>query len=295
MRAISIFSITGLLIIALAHDLPAQAHYLTLRQPDGTTFQAIERGDEWLRFFETPEGFIVRRGGDGYFQYFNINALGEFVPTGLRVGIDRPVNVPVRPYEQPEARQALIRKIEAYNAAAEANRQRYLQRQRGGPSKALSKPSAVSAQINQQEVTLSVGVLLVEFNGRPYYTGGNDRPNGYLADDFEKMLFSDDGYNGESPDQEAVFGSLRDYFEYQSHGLLHVTGQVINPSINDDIPTWLNMGSSAPYDDLYSESDDLLRDAIYRAVADSGWNCNYDIIAVIVSQDDWSWYRTGVA
>ncbi|MFQ5638492.1 MAG: hypothetical protein ACE5IR_10910 [bacterium] len=111
--------------------------------------------------------------------------------------------------------------------------------------------------------------------------------------DFETMFFSDDVYNNFSPDNEQVFGSLQDYFEFQSHGILTITGQVINPSVKG-IPTWLNMGSSLPYNSLF-ESDDLLEDAINRAVTDSAWNCNYDVVAILVSQDDWTWYQTGVA
>jgi hypothetical protein len=128
MKATTIFVMIGLFISALFYEAPAQTQYQTLRQPDGTTFKAIECGDEWLYFFETPEGYIVRPGSDGFFQYFTINTAGEFVATGLRVGIDAPHNIPIRPYNLPAVRRALEEKIEAYNAAAEANRQRYLQR-----------------------------------------------------------------------------------------------------------------------------------------------------------------------
>lgn len=130
MKRIKIFVLTGTLLLVSFGGLIAQQLYRTLKQPDGTTFQAIERGDEWLHFFETPEGYLVRRGDDGYFHYFNINALGDFVATDLKVGIDPPVDVNVRPYENPGVLRALQRKIDDYNAAAEVNRQKYLQRQR---------------------------------------------------------------------------------------------------------------------------------------------------------------------
>ncbi len=281
-------------ILAIYYEALGQAQYLTLRQPDGTTFQAIERGDEWLHFFETPEGYIVQRGPNGFFQYSTIDAAGEFISMGLRAGIDVPRNVPIRPYNLPAVQQALKQKINSYNAGAEVNRQRYLQRQRNVLSKSSGTNKGSTTQSIQQEVTLQVGVLLVEFTGRPHYTGGT-RPNGYTVTDFELMLFSNNQYISPtvfSPESEQVFGSLRDYFEFQSHGLLHVTGQVINPNTNG-IPIWLNMGSSTPYNTL-GESYDLLEDAINQAIA-AGWNCNYDIVAILVSQDDWTWYTTGVA
>ena len=302
MKAKAVFTLTGLLMFALVCGSAAQSQYFTLKQPDGTSFSAMERGDEWLRFFETPEGYIVRRGPDGFFQYFNINATGEFVVTGLRVGIHAPVGVPVRPYNLPELRRALEQRLAAYNAAAERNRQRFLQRQRDGFASGLGKRSGTTFPSIQQELTLDMGILLVEFNGRPHYTGGT-RPNGYTISDFETMHFSNNIYktqppgdpNGSplSPDNEVIFGSMRDYFEFQSHGLLHLSGQIINPNIGG-IPTWLNMGSSTPYDSQLGESDELLRDAINAAI-NLGWNCNYDIVGVLVSQDDWTWYAGGVA
>lgn len=164
MKAKAIFTLTGLIVFALFCESAAQSQYLTLRQPDGTTFQAIERGDEWLHFFETPEGYIVQRGPDGFFQYFTIDVAGEFIATGLRAGIDAPRNVPIRPYSLPAVRQALKQKIEAYNAGAEANQQRYLQRQRSVLSKSSGTNKGSTTQSIQAEITLQVAVLLVEFN-----------------------------------------------------------------------------------------------------------------------------------
>jgi len=281
MRTEVICSTTGLMLCALLSVSAAQTQYLTFRQPNGTTFQAIERGEQFLQFLETPEGFAVHRGRDGYYRYFNMNARGEFVATGLKVGIDSPASVSKRPYNLPAVRQALIQEIEAFNTGAEANRQRYLQRQRRVVSGFTDKNKSSATQSVQQEVTLQVGVLLVEFNDVPHYTGGT-RPNGYTIADFETMLFSDNQYFGNSPDGEQVFGSLRDYFEFQSHGLLHVTGQVINPN-TAGIPTWLNMGNSSAYNNNYFVIQDLLRNAINAAVG-QGWNANYDIIAMVLAQ-----------
>jgi M6 family metalloprotease-like protein len=296
MKITTIFVMIGLFICVMFKE--ALAQYQTLRQPDGTTFQAVERGEQFLQFLETPEGFIVRRGGDGYYRYFNMDALGEFVATGLRAGIDLPVNVPVRPYNLPAVRQTLIQKIEAFNAAADANRQRYLQRQRGGSSGMSGKRAGSTIQgVQQQEVTLQVGVLLVEFNDVPHYTDIN-HPNGYSISEFETMLFSNDVYKTQppnssgtpkSPDNEVVFGSLRDYFEFQSHGLLHVTGQVINPNTGGT-PTWLNMGNSSNYNSNQTGPNsikDLLKNAINAAIG-QGWNVNYDIISMVLAQDQYA-------
>jgi hypothetical protein len=54
------------------------------------------------------------------------------------------------------------------------------------------------------------------------------------------------------------------------------------------------MGGSSPYNSIF-ESRALLEDAINVAITDSSWDCNYDVIALLVSQDEWTWYAQGVA
>ena len=171
MKYLKIFVVAGILISVFLSTASAQTRYRSLKQPDGTTFEAVERGDEWLRFYETPEGYIVRPSADRYFRYFNIDARGEFVATDSKVGIDAPRNIPVRPYENPAVRRALQEKIDVYNAAADANRKRYLQwqRRRLASANALGKRSTSSPSLSMaSDTTLTVGVLLVEFNGRPH-------------------------------------------------------------------------------------------------------------------------------
>jgi len=138
-------------------------------------------------------------------------------------------------------------------------------------------------------------ILLIEFNDVLHYSGGN-RPNGYLISDFETLLFSDNTYTSTSPDGETVFGSVRDYFEYQSHGILHITGDVINPDTGSGIPRWLNLGNSAPYYTVLNNRLNLTKDAINAAI-DSSWMVNYDIISIILAQDEYSniGFWTGVA
>jgi len=76
--------------------------------------------------------------------------------------------------------------------------------------------------------TISLGVILVEFTDRSRHAGGA-RPNGYLKQDFENMLFSDDFYYTTpnlvtSPDSENVYGSIKDWYQENSHGLIQITG-----------------------------------------------------------------------
>jgi hypothetical protein len=83
MKTATIFTKLGLLLFVLFFSAPTQSQYQTIRQPNGTTFQAVERGEQFLQFLETPEGFVVHRDRDGYYRYFNMNARGEFVARGV--------------------------------------------------------------------------------------------------------------------------------------------------------------------------------------------------------------------
>ncbi len=82
---------------------PASPDTFPLTQPDGTTFQARLYGDEWNSGIETADGYtILKDPQTEYWVYAALNRSGNLVPTSLRVGIDRPVNLQrhLRPRDQ---------------------------------------------------------------------------------------------------------------------------------------------------------------------------------------------------
>ncbi|MFQ5751662.1 MAG: hypothetical protein ACE5HI_06645, partial [bacterium] len=145
--------------------------------------------------------------------------------------------------------------------------------------------SAGQGTMPSYPLTISIGVLLVEFNDRQHHS------NNYTVTDFENLLFSDDYYitapsgDPQSPDGEDVFGSLKDWYQENSHGLVQITGDVINPD-NNGVPIWLNMDTNfATYNTSNFDTRDLIEDAVSRAVNDSSWNAKYNVITVIVAGD----------
>jgi hypothetical protein len=69
-------------------------------------------------------------------------------------------------------------------------------------------------------------------------------PFAYTKSDFENFLVSSGTYvtpNMYSPDGDAVYGSLRDYFQLMSSGNLTITGYVVNTIGAGDIPNWVQM------------------------------------------------------
>lgn len=302
MKSLKLAAIISVLV-CFVFTIPTKAQngFFNLKQPDGTTFSVKEMGACWLSWYETPEGYMVQRGKDKYYHYVTIDANGDFVQLPQRAGKDRTDSVPVRPYENPAIRAGIVEKVQAYNRAADENRARFLEMQRKALGLSGSKKNSLN-KLNQlvDPLTIEIGVILVEFSDLTHYTGGGD---GYTVEDFENMLFSDDYYITDpqtneplSPDDEEVFGSLRDYFEYQSHGILTVTGHVVNPTNPDGTPRWLNLGVTVgSYPKYFNSIDDsVYRDAINAAI-DSSWNVEQDMHIVILagSPDDSGYHGWG--
>ncbi len=142
---------------------------------------------------------------------------GEFTKTTYKVGIDSP---PASSYklERTQARIDEINlQIEEFNEQIELNRQWFAQKQ---------------SEAQGLAVTLKEGIILIEFADTTHYTAPY-RPYGYTTADFDSMMFSYNYWyepNPQSgiphPENEAVFGSFRDYWDQMSRGKLKITGKV---------------------------------------------------------------------
>jgi M6 family metalloprotease-like protein len=97
--------------------------------------------------------------------------------------------------------------------------------------------------------TITVEILLVEFNDVKHRTS----PSAYKRADFYDTFLSTGVYvtgTRRSPDNEAVYGSVADYYNKMSSGNLTLTGYVVNGTSGNDIPIWVNLpANKAEYDD----------------------------------------------
>lgn len=80
----------ALLWAALAAAGPAGNRRLVLTQPDGKTFSAVIRGDEFMKIMTTDDGFPVMQDADGWYCYATFSPEGERICSGRRVGTDTP-------------------------------------------------------------------------------------------------------------------------------------------------------------------------------------------------------------
>ncbi len=100
---VTVFCITTSILMAV----PANPDELEIRQPDGTAIKIHLRGDEWLNWIETIQGYTIAKSEDGHWRYVSKydtekngrNSAPEFVsmlaqetpPAGLKKHI-RPTN-----------------------------------------------------------------------------------------------------------------------------------------------------------------------------------------------------------
>jgi len=52
-----------------AISVPANDESFVVEQPDGSSFLAISRGDEWLNWRETASGYAIAKSSDGFWYY----------------------------------------------------------------------------------------------------------------------------------------------------------------------------------------------------------------------------------
>lgn len=79
-------SIVLMFVAVLAISRPASRESFLITQPDGTTFMARFKGDEFSRVLTTTDGCALMKDSDGFYQYAFYNADGTTTGSGYRPG-----------------------------------------------------------------------------------------------------------------------------------------------------------------------------------------------------------------
>lgn len=87
--------ILGIIICVSGLSRPAHSGVLTLVQPDGSSFQALFRGDEFIRIKTTLAGNAIMQDSDGWWCYAVYDSDGAKSGTGCRVGEECPSSIMV--------------------------------------------------------------------------------------------------------------------------------------------------------------------------------------------------------
>ncbi|GJQ61034.1 MAG: hypothetical protein SCALA702_00870 [Melioribacteraceae bacterium] len=131
--------------------------------------------------------------------------------------------------------------------------------------------------------TLDLAVVLVEFSDIKHYGANPGDQEPYMRSDFENLLFSSNQYyspNMYSPDEEEVFGSVRDYFFKMSDGNFQIEGSVINRELRNGEIDWITLNKTK---DFYHEtSRDIFFSDVMGAVSSAGYSIQYPTRTLII-------------
>lgn len=77
----------------VAFAVPAKRKDIVLSQPDGTVFNAVLKGDEFMKILLTAKGEAIVLGEDGYYYYAYYDSEGKKYSSGYRVGENVPGDI----------------------------------------------------------------------------------------------------------------------------------------------------------------------------------------------------------
>lgn len=173
-----------------AGAIPARKGIIPLTQPDGSTFNAIFRGDEFIRIKTTTEGHAIIQDQDGWWSYAYFNDEGQRFSSGWHVGSNPPSDIlstsRTIPYSQLQKKAAVKRRSLERSIGAWEKREQF---------KAVTRDGSIPVKHGI--------IILAQFKDVRFK---------YSKDDFTALL-TESGYSaGKS------IGSAKDYFDAQFKG-----------------------------------------------------------------------------
>ncbi len=186
-------AILAILLSFSANAGPARKGIIQLSQPDGTTFSARLRGDEFMKIYTTEAGNAVIQEKDGWWCYAGYDAQGMKFSSGCRVGTSAPADI-----------LSMSRNIPFEKLASRAGIKRKAFRHEGEPvMKRVMKRKAADTKGQTGPITKHGIIILAQFKDQKFT---------YTREDFVRML-TQNGYNS-----NGATGSAKEYFDAQFNG-----------------------------------------------------------------------------
>jgi len=257
----SIFKIVFLLFlfVSILNSAPIDTGMKLWFQPNEVSFYARLHGDEFLLRFTTDDNYEIYKGTDGWYYYAVLDEFGNIIPTERKVRIDEP---PEESYniQIPQSRLTEIENLRnEFNIQLQLADEWYRQKR---------------IEANGGAVTLKIGVILVDFADSVHLQ------KIYKRQYFNDMIFSNSGAwfdtvvtdpNVTHPENQKIFGSLRDYLNQQSCGKLDIIGknmqaEILNPPDpnNDSIPDWVYLDQTKEYWNSQPEHTNIMGAALNK-------------------------------
>lgn len=81
------------LLATVCHAGPARPGTMTFTQPDGSSFTARVRGDEFMKIITTASGNAIGQDSEGWWCYATYDSTGQKIDSGYRVGENVPMHI----------------------------------------------------------------------------------------------------------------------------------------------------------------------------------------------------------
>ena len=185
-------TILFILTAAVCHAGPARPGTRTLKQPDGSSFSALVKGDEFMKVITTTEGSAIIKDSDGWWCYATYGSDGTKCSSGHRVG--GKVSSEILGASRMIPYDVLVR-----NASAKRDVRR------------MKTQSSEKPEIGTGATTKHGIVILAEYADVKFK---------YSRQDFIDML-TKEGY-----DVGDATGCAKEYFDSQFHGMFDFEFQV---------------------------------------------------------------------
>ena len=162
---------------------PVRTQEATFTQPDGSTFPARIKGDEWTKIRTTADGCAITRDKDGWWCYATYDQECKIQNTGYKVGRDVPESIKSSSRQIPHS-QLRQRALSKRSIVKHANDRRL----------EATRRMAIQAKASGSTTEVRGLAILVQFEDVKFK---------YKREDFVNLL-NQSGYNGT--------GSAKDYF-----------------------------------------------------------------------------------
>lgn len=207
MRNISHIAL-ALLVLIQCFDIqaiPARNTTAIISQPDGSTFTALLKGDEFMKIFTTADGYAITMDAEGFYCYAEYDAEGCKHSTGIRVKGDNRADAPASSMNIPLdiIRQNALDKRAAAGIRFPDNITLM--------ERLSSSQGSMPGTRTETKPEKKVLVLLVQYEDVKFK---------YQREDFVNMM-SQEGYNG-----YGATGCAQEYFEDQFNGKVNFSFDV---------------------------------------------------------------------
>jgi M6 family metalloprotease-like protein len=236
-----------LFITQEANAVPACPYPVQYQLPDGTAITITLKGDEWINWATSPDGYSLLLNKNGFYEYAVKDATDDLILSGIRTHNEN---------ERTSAEAAFLKNVQKDLRYSDRQKTGRIQELRKAEQPLLMKSAPVNRAPKAEIETVRAPLILVDFPGKPFTKSKAD---------FDPLM-NQTGYT----DNGTITGSVRDYFTASSYGQMDFQVDVFGPyTLSQEI---------AYYDfNMYGDPRLMVWEAVLAASADGCDFSNYDI------------------